>query len=183
MLIGKRIKELRKKNKLSMTELSRKSGVQLATLSRIENRKMTGTVESHLQIAKAFGIDIIELYSDIDPEHKTSLSIDQQADPEIINFNQKSSYEILTTRILSKKMMPLLIKIQPGGKTNMEESPKGSEKFIWILEGQAKAHVAQKTYILEKNSTLYFNSSIPHFFSNASDKETKILCVTTPVSI
>lgn len=183
MRIGKKIKQLRKKYKLSMTELSRKSGVQLATLSRIENRKMTGTVESHLQIAKAFGIDIIELYGDENPQYRCIEAKGQKSDPELIDYNQRSSYEILTTKILSKKMMPLLIKIEPGGKTGIEESPEGSEKFIWILKGHVTAYIAQKAYALEESNTLYFSASAPHYFANTSEEEARILCIATPVSI
>ena len=38
--LGKTIKRLRKARKLSLTEIARLSGIQLATLSRIENNKM-----------------------------------------------------------------------------------------------------------------------------------------------
>ena len=40
MFIGTKIKDLRKTQKMTLTELSQKSGVQLATLSRIEHMKM-----------------------------------------------------------------------------------------------------------------------------------------------
>jgi transcriptional regulator with XRE-family HTH domain len=54
MNIGDNIKSQRLKRRLTLTELSLKSGVQLATLSRIENNKMSGTVKSHKSIAQAF---------------------------------------------------------------------------------------------------------------------------------
>ena len=44
MLIGKRVKELRKARNMSLSELAKLSGVQIATLSRIENLKMIGTL-------------------------------------------------------------------------------------------------------------------------------------------
>ena len=65
MYIGKRVQELRKVRGMSLTELAEKSGVQIATLSRIENMKMTGTLESHMNIARALGVDVTQLYSAI----------------------------------------------------------------------------------------------------------------------
>lgn len=65
MYIGEKIHQLRKKNKISLVELSKLSGVQIATISRIENKKMVGTLESHMNISKALGIDVTELYQDI----------------------------------------------------------------------------------------------------------------------
>jgi len=61
MYIGEKLHAIRKAKRISLTELSEKSGVQMATLSRIENKKMVGTLESHMQIAKVLGIDVTEL--------------------------------------------------------------------------------------------------------------------------
>ena len=63
MYIGKKVKELRKQKNLTLVQLSEQSGVQVATLSRMENEKMTGTLESHLAIASALGVDVTQLYS------------------------------------------------------------------------------------------------------------------------
>ncbi|MCK5178412.1 MAG: helix-turn-helix transcriptional regulator, partial [Candidatus Omnitrophica bacterium] len=62
MYIGKRLRELRMAQGMSLSGLAEKSGVQIATLSRIEHLKMTGTVESHMNIARALDIDITQLY-------------------------------------------------------------------------------------------------------------------------
>jgi transcriptional regulator with XRE-family HTH domain len=63
--IGDKIKSIRKEKKLSLTQLAELSGVQLATLSRIEHNKMCGTLESHARIAIALKISLSELYSDV----------------------------------------------------------------------------------------------------------------------
>ena len=118
MLIGDKLHEIRKKQRMTLTELSVKSGVQLATLSRIENKKMTGTIESHLAIAKALGIDVVELYQSIIKEQK-QVEINQPSQTnEVFTHNEKSSFEILTKNLLSKQMMPTLIRIEEGGATN-----------------------------------------------------------------
>lgn len=73
--IGEKIKAIRKAKKLSLTKLSELSGIQLATLSRIEHDKMTGTLETHARIALVLEISLSELYSDVqlksDPNQKT----------------------------------------------------------------------------------------------------------------
>lgn len=49
MHIGRIIRRLRKERKITLLELSQKSGVAIATLSRIETGKMTGRLKSHLR--------------------------------------------------------------------------------------------------------------------------------------
>lgn len=183
MLIGSRIQAIRKSKRMSLTELSEKSGVQIATLSRIENLKMTGTLESHIAVAKAMGIDVTELYKNLDKE-PTMLEVGQQHNrTDVFTHSEHSSYEILTKNILQKKMMPVLIKIEPAGKTNPEQNSVSAEKFIFVLEGSIEVTIQEQKYSLGKHNTLYFDASVTHFIKNTGKSTAKILCVMTPVSL
>jgi len=179
------MQEIRKSKKMSLTELSEKSGVQIATLSRMENQKMTGTLESHIQIAKALGIDLTALYQDVAAQEQESRVEVQKdsASADVFNYSEKSSYEILTNKILNKKMMPVLLRIEPGGCTNKEQNASGSEKFIFVLEGYIKVDIGHTTYSLGPSNTLYFDSSLPHIFTNDGSATAKLICVTTPVAL
>ncbi|MFA5088120.1 MAG: XRE family transcriptional regulator [Candidatus Omnitrophota bacterium] len=183
MLIGTRLKELRKVHDMSLTELSQKSGVQLATLSRIENLKMTGTLESHTKIAQALAIELTELYKDIETAKPQVEMKTAQSAMDIFTHNEKSSYEILTSNVLSKKMMPILLKIEPGGKTNPEKNQKGAEKFVFILEGKIDIRVGDQTYSLSRNNTLYFDASLDHWLENPGKAMARVICVGTPVAL
>ena len=71
MKIGKKIKDLRIEKGMTLGELSRKTGVATATLSRMENDHMAGTLKSHMRISKALGVSITEIYREIEDEAKT----------------------------------------------------------------------------------------------------------------
>lgn len=183
MLIGDKLHEIRKNKKITLTELSDKSGVQLATLSRIENKKMTGTLESHIAIAKALDIEVVELYSAVIQDDKKIEVSDTKNNSEIFTHNDKSSFEILTKNVLSKKMMPTLLRIEEGGATQAEQNTKNSEKFLFVLEGNIEIVIGKQSFKLEKNNTLYFDASITHKFKNTGKSTAKIICVTTPVAL
>ena len=183
MQIGKRIKELRETHKITLTRLSKDSGVQIATLSRIENGKMTGTLESHMNIARALGVDITRLYHGITKEPSPPAPTTEESLLESFTYNEKSSYEILANNILRKKMMPIVLRIDPGGATNPEQNKIGSEKFIFVLSGQVKARVADQEFSLSKNKTLYFDASQKHHFENDGKETTKVIVVVTPVAL
>ncbi|MBI3602338.1 MAG: helix-turn-helix transcriptional regulator [Candidatus Omnitrophica bacterium] len=183
MLIGDKLHEIRKAKKITLTELSKKSGVQLATLSRIENKKMTGTLESHMAIAKALSIDVVELYSSVIREQKQVEISQAAAGSEVFTHSEKSSFEILTKNLLSKRMLPTLIRIEEGGVTQQEEEAPGCEKFLFVLEGAVEATIDTKSFRLTKNNTLYFDASLPHLFKNAGRSIARLLCVATPVTL
>ena len=183
MYIGKRVKELRQAQRMKLVDLAEKSGVQIATLSRIENMRMIGSLESHMQIAKALGVDVTQLYTDLIKEESKVDVKTQAAEGDVFVHSDKSSFVILTSKVLSKKMMPILLKIEPDGQTNKEQNLPGSEKFVFVLEGKVEAHISQDTYPLAKHNTLYFDASLEHWFVNVGKVTAKVLCVGTPVAL
>ena len=183
MQIGKRIKELRETQHLTLTELAQRSGVQIATLSRIENQKMIGTIESHMNISKALGIDLIKLYEGLSPARLQAATASESRTMEMFTYNEKASYEILTSQVLSKKMMPIILKIEEGGATNSEQSPIGSEKFVFVLHGEIEAQVGDKIFPLRANHSLYFDASVPHSFKNKGKGLAKLIAIGTPVAL
>lgn len=180
MNIGKRINELRRKNGLTLTQLSKKSGVALATLSRIENSKMTGTLESHMNIAKSFGMALPEFYSEIN-EATVAKKEENYADRFV--HDKKASSIMLTKDIFSKKMLPLFIQLDQGGKTAQEQLKKGVEKFIFVLEGKIEVVIGDKRHILEKDATIYLDASRAHYIHNIGKNKASCICVVTPVTL
>lgn len=178
--IGKRMRELRKKNSLTLDELSKKSGVALATLSRIETSKMTGTVHSHSSVAKALGMTLPEFYSEVD----RPLTMQKEADyADLFVHDEKTSSVILTKDIFSKKMLPSLIKLKRGGRTHSEQLKKGTEKFLYVLEGRIEVVIGEERSTLDKGATLYFDAAYNHYIRNVATAESRCLCVVTPVTL
>jgi transcriptional regulator with XRE-family HTH domain len=153
MFIGEKLKAIRKAKRISLTELSQISSVQMATLSRIEHKKMVGTLESHMQIAKALGVDVTELYQGLS-QANAIIDVGQDKNTDVFTHSDAASFEILTKNIMNKKMMPTLVRIEGNGKTNKEQGPGGSEKFIFILDGNVEAHVSGQVFALHKYNTL-----------------------------
>jgi len=183
MNIGQIIHKLRKEKKMTLLELSSKSGVALATLSRMENGKMTGTLESHMNICTALEVQLPDLYRDL---IASTRKVDVQAKAartDVFIHDKKASAEILAPNVLNKKMMPTLIKIAKGGATHNEETKPGIEKFAYVLEGKIEANIGNEKYALSKGDTLYFESSVPHHFKNIGTGETQMICVITPPAL
>ena len=141
MKIGKRIRQLRKERDMTLEELSSKSGVALATLSRMENDKMTGTLDSHNRICKALNTSLAELYKEIEEELKTVDPVPKKGRTEHFVHASKAKYELLVSKTLDKKIMPLMMKIGPGGSTQEEQNKTGIEKFVYMISGSIKAAI------------------------------------------
>lgn len=183
MNIGDKIRYLRQQQKMTLKELSQKSNVALATLSRIENNKMTGTIESHINIAKTLGVALTELYSGVVIEEKKAEFQPHTALSDTFTHTEKASFRILTSKVLSKKMMPIMLTIQPNGQTNKEESPKGTEKFLYILNGAVEANIGKENFNLHQKDVLYFDASLPHSLKNIGKIAASAICVICPPAL
>lgn len=183
MKIGKRIRDLRKDKGITLEELSEKSGVALATLSRMETGKMTGTLASHNSICKALGISIAELYRKLEDDLKTVETVPKRKRTEHFVHANKAKYELLVTKTLDKKIMPLMIKLGTGGKTQKEKNKPGVEKFIYMISGMIEATVGDQVHTLRRGDSLYFDASLPHFFANKAKTETEAICIVSPPAL
>lgn len=181
--IGTQIKSIRKQKNVSLTELAESSGVQIATLSRIEHGRMTGTIESHLAISKALDIDITDLYlgiqDNIPSPIKANDSLEAMQSP-----NPNISKEILARNVSQKKMLPTIICLEPNTKTNKDNAKPGSEAFVFMLDGLITLKVSNQEIKLDKNSSIYFNPAQPYVIENTSQaKPAKLLLILTPVQL
>ncbi|MFA6142321.1 MAG: XRE family transcriptional regulator [Candidatus Omnitrophota bacterium] len=180
MHVGVLIKKIRKERDMTLVELAKKSGVALATLSRVENGRMTGTLESHMSICKAFDITLPELYKYLPSSKKAVEVLEKAAKHEVFVHDKRSSSEILVSNVQKKKMMPMLIKIAKGGQSAPEKTKSGVERFVYVLEGKVEAAIGDNNYNLSKGDTLYFESSVPHNFKNTGSAEAQVLALTSP---
>jgi quercetin dioxygenase-like cupin family protein/DNA-binding XRE family transcriptional regulator len=177
------LRALRKTQRVTLVELAKASGVDAATISRIETGKMTGTLECHLRLATALGVKLTELYAGIEEARvRDAVTLQGPLRQREVYLHQagKSSMAMLTTEVLTKKLMPVLITIEPGGSTHREEAKVGTEKFLYLLEGTVEARVGEATHTLRRGSSLYLDASIPHSLKNAGRSVAKCLSVVTP---
>jgi transcriptional regulator with XRE-family HTH domain len=113
--LGNRIRDLRKSRQLTLIDVAKSTGIDQATLSRIENGKMTGTLDSHRRIAEALGVHLPELYENVMQqiaEAKTKRAIQR---PESFSYSGGAVAELLAPGVLKRKMMPVLLKLKGRG--------------------------------------------------------------------
>lgn len=164
-------------------DLAERSGVAQATLSRIENGVMKGTVESHRLIAEALGISLAELYSDVDSRLSDITHLEKKSRQSVSKKQNHTTYEVLTHQGSQKKLLPVLITLDHGGETDRERTDRGVDKFLWVLEGKIEVHLEKNCFKATKGDTLYFDASIPHTIKHISGTPARILTVTSPAAL
>ena len=181
MELGQKIRQVRKEKKVTLVELSKRTGVAQASLSRIETGIMKGTVESHQKIAEALGLTLANLYSGIDNktseiDHRSTEDVTQEA---IIKPNN-IRIELLTKQTANYRFATTLITVPGGESIDFEPQERDTDKFYWVQSGAITLNLNGTEYGLKGNDTIIFDASFKHTLANTGSSDAKVLCVTSP---
>ena len=83
--IGSRLGDLRKRQKMTLDELSSKSGVSKSIISQIERNISNPTISTVMRIAEALDETLSGFFMDIDTEKSSSL--ENSKETPVINSN------------------------------------------------------------------------------------------------
>ena len=183
MKLGERLRKLRNQMDMTLDDISKRTRVGKATLSRIENGITNGTFNTHIKICQALGIDIKELYEGLEAPKGKAGVVDSTQKVETHEYNDRVYKVILAKDFKEKNMLPQLLVVEVGGRAVIERSKKKVEKFIYCFEGIVDVILDNDVYQLKKGKSIYFDSSTPHSINNTGKTTAKCLVVSSPVEI
>ena len=183
MTLGRKLREFRQAKDWSLAELAKRSGVALSSLSRMETGKMTGTLESHLKIARALGARLSELYVSLDAPGPAAEVKRTEELAEPIAAGKGASLSVLASTPLQKKMLPALLHLSPKRSSQKQRGPAGSERFLYVLKGQLEATVGDQVVRAGTGESVYLQASVPHTLTNPGSTPLVVLSVVTPPTL
>lgn len=185
--IIKKIKRLRKNQKITLKELAKKINLTESYLSRIETSDSAPPIHTLYLIADALNTDISYLFQEdpVDIEDNPSIVVvkDQDINAEKLTFgpyNRKTvryTYLPLAHQKQGKNMQPyIVVEDFEFGETLTHDG----EEFVYILEGGIDLLHGTEIYRLNKGDYAYFDSNIPHNARSVGEKKAHTLVVIFP---
>lgn len=181
-LLGGEVRSLRKARDLTLTELSRTSGLSVGYLSQIERNLSTPSVRALTELSRALGVTIGWFFNDGNrgPEDERGFVV-RKANRRKLGTGDLGGVDYLLTPNLDGQLELLLTKIQPGGSGNEPYTHRGEEAGL-VLSGRLEMWVGKRHFILEQGDSFNFPSTLPHRYRNPCDRETVIVWAITPPS-
>jgi quercetin dioxygenase-like cupin family protein/DNA-binding Xre family transcriptional regulator len=170
--MGQKLTVMRKKRKISIEELSEKTGLKAEHLLDIEEGKGFAPVGDMLKIARALTVDPGELLPGAGDREK------ELEKRRIRDFKQREEayqYEVLTPQAKKEHLRAFKVfipakSVHPGTHYQHE-----GEEFVYTLKGRVEIQVGNKKYRLGKDETLHFNSGIRHTLKNPGNVTTVLI--------
>lgn len=176
--LGVRIRKVRESRGLSLAQLSGKSGIPGATLSRIENNKMSPTFGVLTRVMMGLEVDWIDLMG---PKRLAAgerlKSFADAGDGESTRV-RASSAQVLHAHDDSRTL-PLLIDVhardlvEVGGLIGHR-----GEEFCYVLSGTLVLHMeGEPPRIMKAGASALFDSETPHAYLSSGNAGAKVLIV------
>jgi transcriptional regulator with XRE-family HTH domain len=167
-LVGKAIKSRRKQNNLTLSELSRRSGVSSGMISRIENGQASASLSSLQQIASALSVPVISLF-----EHTlVSSDINFVRAGEGLNTVRVTTEESHRYNILGKhdnasmSFTASSVTLYRNDEARFPMYQGGGFIFLHTQEGSAIYRCGDQSFELNAGDTLSFDARLSNGFDS-----------------
>lgn len=177
--VGKKIKDLRSNQNMTLKDLSAKTNLSIGFLSQLERGLTTVAIDSLGIIARALNVNLSYFIEETKP-HKNVIIRSYEKEVFQVENNQFIHYH-LTNDTKDKNLLPRLIEILP---TNTEEEvilyQHEGEEFVHVLEGILTLYINDDKQNLYPGDSAHYSSTILHNWTNHTNRTVKILTVHTP---
>lgn len=169
--VGQKIREIRQRRQLSVTELSARAGVSKSLISQIELGTTNPSVTVLRSVANVLDVPLFTLF------------IEENAGEALVRRSERRQLLVPGSRVVRELLVPdvhrrlivITARFHPGDESSHEPSIHQGEECIVVLEGTIEIEYNGRALSLDEGDSFYFDSKVPHFFRNVGTEDAEIL--------
>lgn len=175
--VGRCLRQLRIQRELSMRLLADQSGLNVNTLSLIENGKTSPSVSTLQQLASALNVPITAFFEADLPRNNISYQKAGQRPRAAFAYG---TLEDLGAGLTLRGGQPFLITLRPKANSGPIPIVHTGHEFVFCLEGQLSYVIDGRVYQLGPGDSLLFEAYLPHSWENSGETASRSLLVMCP---
>ena len=177
--LGFRFRALRESHRLSQRALAKHAGVSHATVSLIEQGRMSPSIGMLKKLLLGLGMSIADFFAmDTVAEPRPFFSCDELAEL----AGGAISYRQVAGGRPDLRMTILHEKYAPGADTGRSMLRHEGHEGGVVIRGRLEMIVGGVRRVLGRGDAYYFDSRTPHRFRNVGEEEVEIVSACTPPS-
>jgi len=177
VLVGRKLREWRNRKGLSLRALADRSGLNVNTLSLIENGKSSPSVSTLQQLALALEVPITTFFESEPVEKRVVFTpVDQRP---LAAFG-RTQMEHLGKDLADNAVQPFVVTLKPGTGSGDQMIVHTGHEFVYCLSGSIHYQIEQEEYTLKPGDSLVFEAHLPHCWKNSGDDTAQILLILYP---
>jgi electron transfer flavoprotein alpha subunit len=164
---GKRVRKMREAQNWTHEALAQATGETPEFIEKVENDEIAPPVSFLLRLSSALNVDAGTF---LRKDEKTMIrNLRTQA---FVKRTQNYSYQTLSPGAESDHMRAFMVTIEPKQAHKPVAYKHEGEEFIFVMEGDLRLTLGNKTHHLKSGESIHFNSDIPHKLKSISDEPT-----------
>lgn len=171
--LGASLRQLRLRKRVSLATVANAVGISVGFLSAIERSQMSASVATLRKLARYYKTNILELHDTAEPHQY----VVRPQERKVLDAGDGVRMELLAWG--NTVMEPHLFRIAPGAGSGESYTHVG-EEFLYVLSGHLQIFLRNEEHLLKEGDSFYFESPVPHKWTNPGLSETCILWVNTP---
>lgn len=173
MDIGKKIKELRMQNNLTLEELANRCELTKGFLSQLERNLTSPSIATLDDILEALGSTLSSFFNEEDRR------IIFKKEDYYINEKEGVTTHWIVPNAQKNAMEPMILTLEKDGESQIIE-PHTGEELCYVLDGEIVLCENDKEMVLKSGETFYMKGKHKHFIKNKKNRKAKVLWVMTP---
>ena len=162
--VGARLRNVRKRKGLTLTELAKHAGLSASYISNLERNACSPTLDNLQKICAALRISLIKLL-----EEKPGSDYVSRAGQHEIVFEKKGQIRYESINYGEERLSGLIITIEPHCNYKKEWTHEYEEIGL-VLEGKLTLTMNDEEYLLEKGDSFYIDAQVLHSISNNTEE-------------
>ncbi len=174
VLVGKRLKDLRTRRGYSLRALADRSGLNINTLSLIENGKTSPSVSTLQQLALALEVTMTAFFESEPVEKRVVFTPADQRPQAAIGSTR---FQNLAKDLTGSAVQPFVVTLKPGMGSGDQKIVHTGHEFVYGLSGSVRYLIDQDEYRVNPGDSLVFEAHLPHCWENTGDDCAQILLI------
>ncbi len=175
--LGRRLRELRIERGISIRALAEQSGLNVNTISFIENGKASPSVSTLQQVATALELPLNAFFETrINPQ---AIVYQKAGDRQSATFMHGTMAD-LGAGFIRPGLEPFVVTLKPQAGSGGTPIVHTGLEFVFCLEGCVGYEVNGQAFALDPGDSLLFEAHLPHRWRNSGNTPSRSLLLLCP---
>lgn len=173
------VRNLRRRAKLTLTELAERAGLAPSTISKIESGQLLPGYETIIRLAAGLEVEVADLFRTVSPKVTSGRRSITRKDCGVKYSSKTYNYEVLASEISKKHFLSLIGTVKARTINEFEELPShDGEELVVVISGTVRLYSEHYAPVdLEVGDSAYFDSRSGHALVSIGEQDAKVVWI------
>jgi len=174
--VGLHVRELRTAAGLSLRALAERTEFSPSFISQVENGQVSPSIASMERIAGALGVTLGEFFAAA--SRGVSGTVVRAGERAVLSSSwSAASVAALSSMSGHRSLEPVLITLEPGGRSGKHPAPHATEEFAFVLEGDVTLTLGPERLHLSAGDAATILPRELRLWENGGERPARVLVV------